>query len=425
MQKHQVIVIGAGAAGLMAAIKAAQDGAKVFLLEKMEKPARKIRITGKGRCNITNMRPEPELMQKIHPNNRFFRPAFRNFSNNDLVRFLNENGLETIEERGERVFPASQKAWDVAETLIGIAEKQGVEIKCHAKVLGLNSVDGIIQSISVESGEGVEQLTSDAFVIATGGLSYPATGSTGDGYEWAKELGIEVVPTRPSLVGLYVKQHNEKLAGLELRNVSLQLWVDGGCKDEEFGELSFSSKGVEGAIVLRLSRDAVDALAKKSKVQFKLDLKPALGEERLRQRIQRELSAKPSPVVVEALLRKLLPAQLVAPFAEKAGVSVTQKTVKLKKGSLQRIVSCLKSFEMEVVGHEGYERAVITVGGISLNELDSKTMQAKKYANLFFAGEVIDLDGNTGGYNLQIAFSTGYLAGLSVAKLCKASCRTK
>lgn len=417
MQKYQVIVIGAGAAGLMAAIKAAQDGAKVLLLEKMEKPARKIRITGKGRCNITNMRAEVELMRKIHPNSRFFRPAFRNFTNNDLVRFLNENGLETIEERGERVFPASQKAWDVAEALVKIAQKQGVEVRCHAKVLGLSSIDGTIQSVSVEQGGQVELLTANAFIIATGGLSYPATGSTGDGYEWAKELGVDMVATRPSLVGLYVKQHDEQLAGLELRNVSLQLWVDGGCKGEEFGELSFSAKGVEGAIVLRLSRDAVDALAKKSKVQLKLDLKSALSEEQLRQRIQRELDATPRPATVEALLRKLLPAQLITPFAEKAGVSVKQKTVELKKGSLQRIIATLKSFDMDVIGHEGYERAVVTAGGISLNELDSKTMRAKKYTNLFFAGEVIDLDGNTGGYNLQIAFSTGYLAGLSAAKL--------
>ena len=417
MQQYQIIVVGAGAAGLLAAIKAAQDGASVLLLEKMEKPARKIRITGKGRCNITNMRPETELMQKIHPNSRFFRPAFRNFTNNDLVHFLNENGLETTEERGERVFPASQKALDVAETLVKAAQKRGVEITCYAKVLGFNSVDGIVQSISVEHNGQTELLTANAFIIATGGLSYPATGSTGDGFEWAKELGIETVSTRPSLVGLYVKQHNEKLDGLELRNVSLQLWVDGGCKAEEFGELSFGTKGVEGAIVLRLSRSAVDAMLKKSKVQLKLDLKPALSEEQLQQRIQRELNANPRPATIEALLRKLLPAQLVTPFAEKAGLSVRQKTTELKKGSLQRIISCLKSFEMEVTGHEGYERAVVTAGGVSLSELDSKTMRAKKYTNLFFAGEVIDLDGNTGGYNLQIAFSTGYLAGLSAAKL--------
>ncbi len=417
MQKYQVIVIGAGAAGLMAAIKAAQDGASVLLLEKMEKPARKVRITGKGRCNITNMRPEVELMQKIHPNSRFFRPAFRSFTNNDLVRFLNENGLETIEERGERVFPASQKAWDVAETLAKVAQKQGVEIRCNAKVLGLSSIDGTIQAVSVEQSGEVERLAANTFVVATGGLSYPATGSTGDGYQWANELDIAMVATRPSLVGLYVKQHNEKQAGLELRNVSLQLWVDGGCKDEEFGELSFSAKGVEGAIVLRLSRDAVDALAKKSKVQLKLDLKPALNQEQLKQRIYRELDSTPRPATVDALLRKLMPAQLVTPFAEKAGVSVKQKTAELKSGSLQRIIATLKSFDMDVAGHEGYERAVVTAGGISLSELDPKTMRAKKYANLFFAGEVIDLDGNTGGYNLQIAFSTGYLAGLSAAKL--------
>ena len=419
MQK--LIVVGAGAAGLMAAIKAAQEGLNVLLLEKMEKPARKIRITGKGRCNITNIRPEQELMQKIHPNNRFFRPAFRNFTNNDLVQFLNENGLETIEERGERVFPASQKAWDVAEVLVKTAQKLGVEIRCHAKVLGLNAANNSIQSVLVEQTGNTELLTANTFIIATGGLSYPATGSTGDGYEWAKGLNIELVATRPSLVGLYIKQHNERLAGQELRNVSLQLWVDGGCRHEEFGELLFSAKGVEGAIVLRVSRMAVDALIKNSKVQLKLDLKPALSNEQLQQRIQRELNAKPTLATVEALLRKLLPAQLVAPFAEKAGVSVKQKAMELKRSGVQRIITCLKSFEMEVVGHEGYERAVVTAGGISLSELDPKTMRAKKYANLFFAGEVVDLDGNTGGYNLQVAFSTGFLAGLSVAKLVNAT----
>lgn len=416
MQDKQVVVIGGGAAGILAAIKAAQDGAKVILLEKMEKPARKLRITGKGRCNITNTRLEPEFMQKIFPNSRFFRPAFRNFSNSNLIQLLNDNGLETIVERGDRVFPASQKAWDVADALVRIAQNQGVDIRCHAKVLGFSSVNGTITSATVEIDGEVEQITADAFIVATGGLSYPATGSTGDGYQWAKELGIGMVATRPSLVGLYVKQHDERLAGLEMRNVTLQLWVDGGCKDEEFGELQFSPKGVEGAIVLRLSRMAVDALAKKCKVQLKLDLKTALSEEQLQLRIQRELGADPRPATVEALLRKLLPAQLVAPFAEKAGVSLKQKTTELKKGNIQRTISTLKSFEMEVVGHEGYERAVVTAGGVSLDELDSKTMRAKKYTNLFFAGELIDLDGNTGGYNLQIAFSTGYLAGLSAAK---------
>ena len=223
------MVVGASAAGLTAAITEAQDGEKVLLLEKNEKPARKIRNTGKGRCNITNMRPEAELMQKIHPNSRFFRPAFRNFTNNDLIDLLNENGLETVVERGDRVFPVSQKAWDVADTLVRLAQKQGVKIRCHAKVLGLNSVDGTIQSVSVEQDGNTELFTAGAFIITTGGLSYPSTGSTGGGNEWAKTLQIEMAATRTSLVGLYVKQHYERLAGLKLRKVSLQLWVDGGC----------------------------------------------------------------------------------------------------------------------------------------------------------------------------------------------------
>ncbi len=414
---YQLVVVGAGPAGLMAAIKAAEMGLSVLLLEKMEKPARKLRITGKGKCNITNMRAEPELMQKIFPNARFFRPAFRNLTNEGLVKLLNDNGLETVVERGDRVFPASQRAWDVADTLIEMAQHAGVEIRCHAKLTALQAKDNKVVSLTVEHNGVTEQLNPLAVIVATGGLSYPSTGSTGDGYRWAKQLGISITPTRPSLVGLYAKQFDARLAGLELRNVSLQLWVDGGCKDEEFGELSFTDKGVEGAIVLRISRDAVDALDKKSKVQLRLDLKPALSEEQLYQRIQRELVSEPKPNTIEALLRRLLPAQMVLPFAENAGVSAKQRTSELTRSVVQRIVTGLKGYTMDVCGYDGYERAVVTAGGISLAELDPKTMRAKSYSNLFFAGEVVDLDANTGGFNLQIAFSTGYLAGLSAARM--------
>lgn len=417
MQKYQLVVVGAGPAGLLAAAKAAQEGLSVLLLEKMEKPARKLRITGKGRCNITNTKPEVELMKRIFPQSRFFRSAFRNLSNLQLVKLLNDAGLETVEERGDRVFPASQKAWDVADTLVKLATQSGVEILCNAKVGKLIVVGDEVKALQLTINGEPAQVTADAVIVATGGLSYPTTGSTGDGYHWAEELGVEVTPTRPSLVELHVKEMDSRLAGLSLRNVSLELWVDGGCKDDEFGELLFTPDGVDGPVVLRLSREAVDSLTKNKRVQLKLDLKPALSKEQLLLRIQRELEATPRPATVEALLRKLLPAELVLPFAEKAKVATRQKTVGLGRVGKERIVDTLKCFEMEVGGHGDYTRAVVTAGGIALDELDAKTMRVKKYRNLFFAGEVVDLDGDTGGYNLQIAFSTGYLAGLSAARL--------
>jgi predicted Rossmann fold flavoprotein len=412
---YDVIVIGGGPAGLMAAGQAAGSGARVLLLEKMEKPARKLRITGKGRCNITNTKPWDEFSVHIHPNGRFFKAAFYNFPNTALIHFFEENGLSLVTERGDRVYPASQNAWDVAGTLIQWAERLGVDIQCRAEVCQLKQTDNRIEAVAVKQGCNTETLTANAFVVATGGLSYPATGSTGDGFRFAHDTGHAIVPQRPALVGVHLAHHHPALCGLTLRNITLALMIDGSVTDEEFGELLFNETGVEGPVMLRLSRNAADAFLQHKKTTLALNLKPALPTPQLRERVFKEIVATRHSAV-ETLLRKFMPAQLIPAFAAAAGLLPHRQTSELRQAAIDKIVFLLQCWKMQVTGIQGYERAVITAGGVSLDDIDHKTMRSRKVENLFFAGEVIDLDADTGGYNLQIAFSTGYLAGKMAAQ---------
>ncbi|BDU72157.1 BaiN/RdsA family NAD(P)/FAD-dependent oxidoreductase [Mesoterricola silvestris] len=397
-----VVVVGAGPAGLAAAGRAAMLGAKVLLLEKMEKPARKLRITGKGRCNITNMRPLDEQLSEIHPEPRFLRQAFGAFFNRDLIALLEANGVPSKVERGNRVFPASDRAWDVAEALVAWAKGQGVEILTRARVERLVIEDGVFRGLEFTQGGASHRVEARSGIVATGGLSYPATGSTGDGHRFAEAAGHRIEPLRPALVALRTDPVCAA-TGLRLRNVRLTLWVDGRKGPSEFGEAEFTDEGLDGPIVLRLSRQVVDHLAAGRRVEAALDLKPALELPTLEARLER---AFPSGAPLRDILRSLLPAPLVDVFAERLGPAPRR----------QQLLALLKDLRFRVTGHGPWEEAIVTAGGVALKGIDPRTLGSRLAANLHFAGEVLDLDANTGGYNLQIAFSTGWLAGEAAAR---------
>jgi len=412
MNLFDIIVVGGGPAGLLAADTAARKGAKVLLLEKMEKPARKLRITGKGRCNITNTKPEEVFLTNVFPDSRLFKPAFKNFSNVDLVNYLNNIGLETVEERGSRIFPASQKSWDVADVLVKEVEQKAT-ILCKAKVVKLLVEENAVTGLCYEYHGHQINVSAHAVIIATGGFSYPLTGSTGDGYEWASQAGHTIVSPRPSLTGLELK--NYETIKCFIKNVELSLVVDGNLIQKEFGEMEFTGYGIDGPIVLKISRNAIDAVLANKKVAVQINFKPALTEQQLRNRIDREIPTLANGQVSD-LLKKLLPSPLVLPFAAKAGISANKRLSELTFTDKDRIVNGLLSLKYTVSGFRPFSEAIITAGGVSMQEINPKTMCSKLINNLFFAGEIVDLDANTGGYNLQIAFSTGYLAGLNAGK---------
>ncbi|MCE1205215.1 MAG: aminoacetone oxidase family FAD-binding enzyme [Holophagaceae bacterium] len=414
-----VVVVGAGPAGLLAAGRAAMLGARVLLLEKMEKPARKLRITGKGRANITNMKPLEAQLQEIQPEPRFLRQAFQAFFNRDIVALLEAQGVPTRIERGERVFPASGLAWDVADALVTWAEAQGAEILPHTRVEGLVIQDGVLTGLEVvRKGEKRAQLiAARCAILATGGCSYPRTGSTGDGHRFAEATGHRIEALRPSLVRFETRPVHAAAQGLTLRNIQVTLWIDGKKHATEFGEAEFTAKGLAGASILRLSRLVVDALAAGRKVAVTLDLKPALDPAKLEARLQRDLEAH-ARGTCGALLRSLLPLSLIGVFGEALGLDAAAPVAKLQGAKRKALLALLKELRFEVTGHGGWEEAIVTAGGVSLKDIDPRTMASRKVEGLHVAGEVLDLDANTGGYNLQIAFSTGWLAGEAAA--CKA-----
>ncbi|MDR0711685.1 MAG: NAD(P)/FAD-dependent oxidoreductase [Prevotellaceae bacterium] len=412
LQPFDIIVVGAGASGVMAAGRAAELGATVLLLEKMEKPLRKLRISGKGRGNITNTKTVEEFLQKTYPDNSFLRPSFSLFFNTHLVRFINKIGVRTVEERGGRVFPVSQKAWDVAEALLRWARRMGVDILLHARVTSVTRRCEGLFSVSFDQ-KGVKRMAqSKKLLLATGGLAYPATGSTGDGYNFAAKLGHSITPTRPALTPIEVAEVDKfAFNDLQLRNVRLTVTADGEKVDEEFGELTLTKFGISGPIALRMSRNIVDALRAHREVALLLDWKPALSKLQLQNRLERELQRNDIPDT-GALLRKLMPAPLIRLFAEQAGLQVRAKVCENAK---EKIVDTLKCCTLRASGYRPFSEAIITAGGVSLDEVDENTMQSKLVAGLYFAGELLDLDADTGGYNLQIAFSTGWLAGSKMA----------
>lgn len=410
---YDVIVVGAGAAGMMAAATAAKNGRRVLLMEKMEKAGRKIRISGKGRCNLTNARPPEEFREAIRTNADFFDVAFAEFNNKATIRFFERLGVKLDIERGQRVFPHSGKAWDIANALMDYCVESGVEVMYDTRVSDVLAIDGKVYGVRYFNKRGFERKEeAPNVIIATGGVSYPATGSTGDGYIFADKLGHTIEAVRPSLTPLRTSHPQRKyLDGLLLKNVAARLYVDNELVREEFGEIGFSERGIEGAIALRMSRDAVDALIDERKVKIVLDMKPALTEEMLTERIRREIADMQPEEFFAELLRRLVPKQMVIPLAHELDVHSKNYIRKVTDAEIARLVKVLKGMTFPIVDYAPFEYAVVTAGGVRCDEVNRYTMQSNKVSGLYFAGEVLDIDANTGGYNMQIAFSTGRLAG--------------
>ena len=397
----------------MAAATAARNGKQVLLMEKMEKAGRKIRISGKGRCNLTNARPPEEFREAIRVNADFFDVAFAEFNNKATIRLFERLGVKLDIERGQRVFPHSGKAWDIANALADYCADNGVTFMYDTRVNGILTSNGKVYGVTYINKRGFERKEeAPAVIIATGGVSYPATGSTGDGYLFADELGHTVTEVRPSLTPLRTSHPQRKfLDGLLLRNVRAQLVVDGEVVREEFGEIGFSERGIEGAVALRLSRDSVDALIDERKVKIVLDMKPALDEETLFDRIKREIAEMQPEEFFAELLRKLVPKNLVVPIARELDVHSKNYIRKVTDAEINRLIKVLKGMVFPITDYAPFEYAVVTAGGVCCDEVNKYTMESLKVGGLYFAGEVLDLDANTGGYNMQIAFSTGRLAG--------------
>ena len=412
MAGRKVIVVGAGAAGLMAAGRAAEAGAETLLLEKMRRPGRKLEITGAGRCNLTNVSPLAEFIEHFEPNGRFLRQAFSQFFASELVDFFSERGLATVTERGGRVFPASGRAKDVVETLCRWVAERGVTVGTLSPVRRL-LVDGHrVVGVGLPRGR-VHR--ADAVVLATGGASYPATGSTGDGYELARSVGHKVVPIRPALVPLETAGRTARdLQGLSLKNVTLSARMDGKKQAQAFGEMLFTHFGLSGPIVLALSRKVVDALRAGEKVAVSIDLKPALDERQLEARLLRDLTAH-GRQKFGTLLKGLLPRKLIPVCAESTGISPDKLAHQVTAPERKRLRVWLKDFRLDVTGHRPFEEAIITAGGVDTREVDPRTMASRLVDGLYLTGEVLDIDGDTGGYNLQAAFSTGWVAGRCAA----------
>lgn len=417
MQKYDTIIIGGGAAGLMAAGQSAILGENVLVLERMNRPGRKLSITGKGRCNITNTAPLAEFIRQVQPNGRFLRSSFSNFYSDELISFFNDIGVKTVIERGGRVFPESGKAVELVKSMITWCKNKGVTIKTSIKVNSLiienNKILGV-RGILEEKGNS-EQILFEAskVIISTGGASYPATGSTGDGYKLAKSAGHKINPIFPSLVPLETEGAIAKqLNGLELRNVKATVWIDGKKAGEDFGELSFMSFGISGPIVLSLSRLIVPAIKENKRITFSIDLKAALEDKKLDNRLIRDFNDK-GKETFKNILTGLLPMVLIPICIQETKIDPEKIGHQISSNERKELRKWLKNFNLKVTGHRPFEEAIITVGGVDTNEVNQKTMESKLTKGLYFAGEVLDLDAPTGGYNLQIAFSTAWTAAQS------------
>ena len=397
----------------MAGGQAAELGAETLLIEKMIRPGRKLRIAGKGRCNLTNVAPLVEFITHFGRNGRFLRQAFSGFFTAELVAFLEELGVPTVTERGGRVFPSSSKAQDVVDALVLWAEKCGVTLLTRSPVERLVVEQGRVVGVQVSGGR---VYRGGTVIIATGGASYPATGSTGDGYRLAESVGHTIVPIRPALVPLETAGDlAPKLQGLSLRNVTVRMWVDSKRKAEAFGEMLFTHFGLSGPIILSLSRQVVDALRLDHRVILSLDLKPALDERKLEARLLRDLAAS-SKQKFRTLLKGLLPRKLIQVCADLTGIAPDKVAHQITADERKRLRMWLKDFRIEVIGYRPFAEAIITAGGVDTREVDPRTMASRLVDGLYFAGEVLDVDADTGGYNLQSAFSTGWLAGRSAAR---------
>jgi predicted Rossmann fold flavoprotein len=406
---RRVIVIGAGAAGLMAAGKAAERGLEVLLLDKNDRTGKKLLISGKGRCNITNDTDIEGLINNIPGNGNFLYSSFYTFSNADLLELLHKEGLETKVERGGRVFPVSDSARDVVLILQRFAEKRGVKIRLNSAVEKIEVKNGSVSGVKLRNGS---YFDCDCAIIATGGASYPGTGSTGDGYEMAKKLGHTVKELKPSLVPLLVgEKWIAELQGLSLKNISITIIDKKGRKIyTDFGEMLFTHFGVSGPVILSSSRHILNYGYKD--VKLMIDLKPALSEETLDARLQRDFE-KFSRKQFKNSLDDLLPQKMIPVFIMLSQIPEEKPVNQITKAERRVLVKLLKAFTLEITGSRPISEAIVTVGGVCTDEINPSTMESKLVKGLYFAGEVIDVDAYTGGFNLTIAFSTGCLAGLS------------
>ena len=404
-----VIVVGGGAAGMMAAVFAARNGQNVQLLEKNEKLGKKLFITGKGRCNITNAADIEDLFTAVTSNPKFLYSGFYSFTNQQVIDFFEELGVKTKIERGERVFPVSDHSSDVIAAFSRELKSLRVAVSLHTEVRELLCEQDKVCGVLLTNGK---KMKADAVIVATGGISYPSTGSTGDGYRFAKETGHRVTELLPSLVPMEVRQwYAKELQGLSLRNIEICI-TDGKKKlYEEFGEMLFTHYGVTGPVILSAS-SVVGKTLRKKELTLHIDLKPALSEEQLDKRILREFDANHNKQYKNSI-DSLFPAKLKPVMIELSEIEPEKKVNEITKEERQRLVHLIKDFTMTLTGLRSYNEAIITKGGVSVKEIDPGTMESKKMKGLYFAGEVLDLDAMTGGYNLQIAWSTGYLAGIN------------
>ena len=433
-----VIVIGGGAAGLMAGITAARQGASVVVLERMKEPGKKMMITGKGRCNITNACAMEDFIPNLPGNGKFLFSALQQFTNDDLLRFFQEQGLETVTERGGRVFPATGRAKDVIAVLLSALQKVGGRLVTGAQATGFTVKPGQVTGIRYRTVEndgrrdgqdfrsqtkgkmklGPEHtLDAGAVVVCTGGASYPGTGSDGNFVPVLEMLGLSIEPLLPALVPLQPEEgFTEELEGLQLKNVEASVLADGKVVAKEFGELQFIRGGIAGPICLTMSRKVARLQHyNQPELELSIDLKPALSDEKLDARLIRDFQEF-SKLRLAEVVRKLLPQPLVEPVLDTAFLDGEKQVIQVSKEERLALMQAVKHFTIPLVGTRPLAEAIVTAGGVALKEIDPKTMKAKRIAGLYFAGEVMDVDGYTGGFNLQAAFSSGYVAGLHAAK---------
>ncbi|MCQ2260801.1 MAG: NAD(P)/FAD-dependent oxidoreductase [Bacteroidales bacterium] len=409
---RKIIIVGAGAAGMMAAVAAAETGAEVVLVEKMDQPGRKLRITGKGRCNLTNTAPLKDFITHIGPDGRWMRNCFAQMFNTQLMDFFEQRNVPLVEERGNRVFPKSGKSLDIFLALINDLERRpNVDIRKNCAVKSLTEDR---HGVRLQDGT---TLRGDALIIATGGLSHPTTGSTGIGYRLAEEAGHTVVSQVPSLVSLSCEEEiPQDLVGFVLKNVGLTITLPNGKKlHEGFGEMTFTPHGIDGPIVLSASRQVSRMLHDGEKLVAHIDLKPALSVETLDHRLISDLNNNGTRIFNDAL-RLWLPAELIQLALKRLHIEYYKRLHQINAAERKRLLLFLKDVTFTLTGTGDYNTAVVTQGGVCTKEVNPKTMESKLVPGLYFAGEVLDLDADTGGFNLQIAFSTGYAAGRAAAK---------
>lgn len=404
---HTVIVVGGGAAGMFAAYSAAstENKTKVILIEKNEKLGKKLYITGKGRCNLTNNVPVSEFLNNVIGNPKFLYSALTDFSPDSVIDFFEKDGCKLKTERGNRVFPVSDKASDITKTLQNALVRCGIDIRLNTKVVGIKTDNGQVVGVHTES----ELIACDSVIVCTGGLSYPLTGSTGDGYTFAKQAGHKIIDLKPSLCGLELCGADFISAqGLSLKNVAIDVLADGKSVYKDFGEMLFTHYGVSGPMIL--SASCVVNRIKSENLILKIDLKPAICENELNDRLLREFESAKLKSVSNTMCA-VLPQSLIGVVLSAASVSSEKRCCDLTKNDRLNLVKCLKNLAFKIKGLRPIDEAIITAGGVSVKEINPKTMESKLIKGLFFAGEVMDVDAYTGGFNIQIAFSTGYVAG--------------